>query len=146
MAAGFLNVDNNEVQEFLWDHFVPEDVMWGVSKYDAYRHLINEVRQGQQWLAGDLERGVMIRSWIRNPKVIEPHVMGNAMYLRSVFTDCLPLAWERGVEKIMVWTQYPTLASIVEKLGFTREGYFPRMHLVKGELLDMFVYSLERPQ
>lgn len=145
MAAGFLNIDTNEVQDFLWSHLVPEDIAWGISKYDAYRMLVNEVRQGNQWLAGDLERGVMFRVWIRNPKVIEPHLMGNAMYFRSVFADCLPLAWGKGVEKIMVWTQYPTIGAIIEKLGFTREGFFPRSHLVGGELLDMSVYSLERP-
>ena len=94
---------------------------------------------------GDLERGVVFRIVAYNRKVCEPHVMGNAFYIRSVFKDALPLAWSVGAEKLMVWTQHKSLGAIVEKLGFRLEGRFPRMHLVGGELQDLDVYSLEKP-
>lgn len=146
MAAAFLDIRRDDVQDFLWAHLVPSDIACGISKADAFRFVVDELMRGSQWLIGDLDRGVAFRVWMRNPKVIEPHVMGDALHLRGVMQDCLPLAWERGVEKVMVWTQHQALGRIVERLGFTREAFFPRTHLVGDTLLDLSVYSLERPQ
>lgn len=145
MAAGFLDIRDERVQEFLWEHLVPSDIRWDYTKADAFRYVFDQVMCGAQWLAGDLEREVVFRILVRNPKVIEPHVMGKGNYLRSVFAECLPLAWERGVEKVMIWTQHPSIGCIFTRLGFTKEGNFTRMHYANGQLQDLAVYSLERP-
>lgn len=146
MATDFLRIEDPAVQEFLWKYLVPQDVGERYSKIDAIRYITDEIVGGRMWLIGDLDRQVVFRCVAYNSRVIEPNVMGNAFYIRSVFRDALPLAWSLGVEKVMVWTQHKSLGAIVENLGFRQEGHFTRMHLVDGELLDLFVYSLERQQ
>lgn len=144
-AAKFLDIRDPAVQEFIWAHTVPSDIREDYTKLDAIRFIHDQIAAGQQWLLGDLEREVVFRVVAYNSKVYEPHVMGNAFYIRSVFQDALPLAWQVGAEKLMVWTQHKSLGAIVERLGFRLEGRFPRMHLVGGELQDIEVYSLEKP-
>lgn len=145
MATGFLNIRDERVQNFLWDHLVPSDLRWDYTRADAFRFVMDEVMLGSQWLVGDLDRNVMLRIAVHNPKVIEPHIMGDAAYMRSVVTESIPLAWERGIQKIMVWTQHQSIGVIMERMGFVKEGEFPRMHFSDGKLHDLAVYSLERP-
>ena len=146
MACHFLDIRDPLVQDMLWRYLEPQDIRHDYTKADALRFVYDEVVAGNQWLVGDLAREVMLRVWLRNPQVIEPHIMGNGLYIRSVIAESLPLAWERGVEKVMVWSQYPAVGQILLRLGFACEGQFRRMHLVDGQLLDLNVYSLERPK
>lgn len=146
MTAAVLSIDDPAVVEFLHDHLVPTDIRWDYRIDDALPYILGELENGNQFLIGDMARGVVFRCYVRNPRVIEPHVMGNALHIRSVFRDCLPLVWAMGVTKIMVWTQYPALGAIVQRLGFVQEGCFVRSHMVEDTMLDMSVYSLERPE
>lgn len=146
MAVGFLDITDERVQEFLWEHIVPADIACDYTKADAFKFIYEQVMRGSQWLVGDLDRRVMFRIFVCNPKVIEPHIMGSAVHMRTVFAEALPLAWERGVEKVMIWTQHKPIVAIFEHLGFEVEGHFKRMHMVNGELLDLTVLSLEKPK
>lgn len=144
--AEFLSIADQRVQDFIWKHIVPSDVRWDYTKADAFRFIFDQVMLGSQWLVGDLDRGVVMRIVVRSPKVIEPHIMGEGAYMRSVIKESIPFAWERGVEKIMVWTQHEAIGAIMSRMGFAKEGEFPRMHYADGQLHDIAVYCLERPQ
>jgi hypothetical protein len=76
--------------------------------------------------------------------VLEPHVMGNALRMRSVTKAAIPTAWELGYERITVWTQYPAIVAAMESIGFKQEACVPRCHLQDGELLDTYALSIEK--
>lgn len=145
MAAAFLDLADDRVQTFLWNHIVATDVRHDYTRADAFKLIYDEICRGDQVLVGDLDQDVVLRCWFRNPKVVEIHVMGTAMNFAKVFPDCIALAWKIGVEKIMAWLHHRSLGKICERYGFVQEGCFRRMHLAGGELHDLYVYSLERP-
>lgn len=72
--------------------------------------------------------------------------MGNGLRLRSVAKECLPLGWALGVERILAYTQYPTLAKLWQKIGLKLDACIPKAHLQGNELVDIYVLSLERPK
>lgn len=143
LSVGFLSIGDAAVQEFLWAHLVPSDIRHDYTRLDAIRFVQDEICAGRQWLVGDLDAGLLFRVVAVNPWVIEPHIMGRAAMLRSMFSECLPLARQMGVRKIMVWTQYPVIGRIVTRLGFVKEAHFSRMHPVGEDLVDLEVFSLE---
>jgi hypothetical protein len=143
MATGFLSIRDPQVQDFLWRHLVPTDIRHDYTLLDAIRFVADEVTAGRQWLVGDLDAGMVFRVVQVNPWVIEPHIMGRATALRTVFNESLPIARQMGVRKIMVWTQHAALGRVVERLGFVKEGNFSRMHPVGDKLIDLEVFSLE---
>lgn len=143
--TNFLDIRRADVQAFLWQHLVPSDIRWDYTRLDAMRHVQDEVNAGRQWLIGDMGAGLMFRVVVRSPKVVEPHIMGNAGALRSVLPDALKFGWERGVERVVIWTHIPRIISICERLGFTANGCIPKLHWNGVESEDIYVCSLERP-
>lgn len=140
----FLSIRDDAVQDFLWRHLVPTDIRHDYTRADALRFVCDQIHAGEQWLIGDLEAGLVFRCVLRNPKVLEPHIMGNPARLRSLLPAALALAWSRGITRVLVWTQHAPIARIVARLGFTHDASLPRLHLQGGELLDLHVLSLER--
>ena len=145
MAMQFLDARDEAVQEFLWQHLMPQDIRHDYTRADALAWVIAQVHAGEQWLVGDLQARLVFRCVVRNPRVIEPHIMGDPARLRSLLPEALALAWNRGIERVMVWTQYRVIARIVSRLGFTHEATITRAHLVEGELLDLHILILEKP-
>lgn len=141
-----LSIRDPWVQEFLWKYLIAEDIRHDYTKYDAIKYVYEQVSLGECLLVGDKETEVVFRCVSRNPKVIEPHVMGKGINLRKTFRECLPIAWERGFERVIVWTQYHSLVRIMTKLGMTLDGVVPRCHFQDSKLLDLYVLSLERPK
>lgn len=138
------NIKDPWVQEFLWKHLVPADIRYDYTKLDAMNLVAQQVRDGDCVLVGCRESGVMFRCVARNPLVLEPHVMGNAMRMRSVTKAAIPTAWELGYERITVWTQYPAIVAAMESIGFKHEACVPRCHLQDGKLLDTYALSIEK--
>lgn len=134
----------DECEEFLREHVPPEDIHHAFSLNDAMNWIRDGVATGDQLLIGDLERGVLFRLNVRNAKVSEVNMMGNALQLRSVAHESMKVLWERGVEQLMVFTQYKAMAGIVKRMGFEQRGYFPRVHWFGGRLVDVGVYCLEK--
>ncbi len=133
------------VQDFLWEYLVPEDIDHGFTKIDAIANIAGGVISGKQVLIGDKEAGVIFRCVIRNPKLLEVHVMGNGLRLRSVARECVHLGWALGVERMIAYTQYPTLAKLWQKIGLELVAQIPKAHLQGSELVDIYVLTLERP-
>lgn len=140
-----LSIRDPWVQEFLWKYLVPSDIRHDYTKVDAIKFIHDQVLSGEEVLVGDKEAEVVFRCVLRNPKILEPHVMGNGIRLRSVGKEALPIAWGMGVEKIVAWATYPTLAKVWKRLGFTLDAILPKYHLKDGQLHDVYVLSLERP-
>lgn len=133
------------VQEFLWKHLVPSHFRWDYTKLDAMKLVERQVYDGDVQLWGDMSVGFVFRAVVRNPKVIEPHIMGNGIYLRSALRAGLPICWGLGFEKIVIWTQHESIANIAEKMGFTRHAMVPRVNMdASGELQPMYAVTLEK--
>lgn len=140
-----LNVRDARVQEFLWQHLVPTDFRHDFTKLDAMRYVEQQCYEGVCQLWGDMDVGFAFRATVRNPKVLEPHIMGKGVFLRSAIQQGEAIAWGLGYEKIVIWTQHDKIADIAEKLGFERYGPLPRVHLGSdGELQDLWMLAREK--
>lgn len=135
------SIDDNWMQEFLWQYLVPSDIRYDYNKLDAMAYVRTQVRNGDCVLVGSREHRVVFRCVSHNPKVLEPHIMGNGVYVRSVTKAAIPVAWELGYEKIVVWTQYQALAAAMINIGFSQDAVIPRYHLHNGDLVDTHVLS-----
>ena len=138
------NIKDPWVQEFLWQHLVPTDIRYDYTKIDAINYIYREVLNGDCVLVGCKESGVMFRCVARNPKVVEPHIMGNGLRMRSVTKAAIQLAWQLGYERIIVWTQHPQIAAVMQSIGFKQEACVPRCHLEHGQLVDTYALSFEK--
>lgn len=141
----FLDLTDEGVQDFLWRHLVASDIRHDYTRADAMQYVYSQLASGEQWLIGDMAAGLAFRCVLRNPRVLEPHIMGNALRLRSLMPAALALVWPRGVQRVLVWTQHAPIARIVARLGFTHEATVRRVHLQEGELLDVHALSLAAP-
>jgi hypothetical protein len=138
------DIDDLWLQEFLWQYLVPSDIRHDYNKLDAMAHIRNKAREGDTVFIGCRESRVVFRCVQHNPKVVEPHIMGNGLRVRSVTQAAIPVAWALGYEKIVVWTQYPALAKAMLSIGFAQDAVIPRYHLHQGELLDLHVLSITK--
>jgi len=141
----FLDIRDNAVQDFVWRHLVPADIRHDYTRFDAMRYVYERLACGDEWLVGDMAAGLAFRCITRNPRVLEPHIMGNPARLRSLLPLALDIAWARGIERVLIWTQHASIARIVVRLGFTHEATVRRAHLSQHQLLDLHILSLERP-
>jgi hypothetical protein len=141
----FLDLRDEQVQDFLWRHLVASDIRHDYTRADAMQYVYGQLASGEQWLIGDMDAGLAFRCVLRNPRVLEPHIMGNALRLRSLMPAALALVWPRGVQQVLVWTQHAAIARILARLGFTHEATVRRVHLEQGELLDVHALSLAAP-
>lgn len=140
-----LNIRTQAVQDFLWHYLVPTDFRHDYTRLDAIKEVERQVYAGDCQLWGDMDANFMFRCMTRNPKVIEPHIMGDGMLIRTAFKEGLPIVWSLGYEKVVVWTNLESIAHIMARYGF-RCDRLPRMHMGPGgELLDQFVLTLEKP-
>lgn len=139
-----IDINDPWLQEFLWQHLVPSDIRHDYTKLDAMAFIIARAKTGQTVFIGCKESGVVFRCVEHNPKVIEPHIMGNGLRVRSVTKAAIPVAWKLGYEKIVVWTQHRALASAMRNIGFTQDAVIPRYHLHNGDLLDVYILSITK--
>lgn len=138
------DIDDPWLQDFLWQHLVPSDVRCDYTKLDAMAHIKAKAKVGEMVFIGCKQSGVVMRCVENNPKVIEPHVMGNGLRMRSVTKAAIPAAWNLGYERIVVWTQYKAIARAMLSLGFNQDAVIPQYHLHDGQLLDVYVLSLTK--
>jgi hypothetical protein len=146
MKLELLNIRTPAVQSFLWTYLEPSDFRHDYTKLDALKEVERQVYADECQLWGDLDANFMFRAVTRNPKVLEPHIMGDGMVFRSAISQGLPIVWSMGYEKVAIWTQFEQIARIVQKCGFTLDARLPRMHAdAEGNLLDLFVLTMEKP-
>lgn len=140
------SIDDDWMQEFLWQYLVPSDIRFDYNKLDALAFIRTQARSGDCVFVGCRESRVVFRCVQANNKILEPHIMGNGMRVRSVTKAAIPVAWNLGYEKIVVWTQYQALAAAMVNIGFTKDAVIPRYHLHNGVLHDTIVLSLDKGQ
>lgn len=148
----FLPIRDPAVQQFLWEHLTPTDIRHDFTKADAIKFVYDEIVAGRQWLVGDMDAGLAFRAHLRNPLVMEVHIMGSPARLRSLLQGALDLAWRKawngvnGIERIVIVTVYDSLAAILKPFGFVYEGSHPRAHWNGSELVALHVLTLEKPE
>lgn len=138
------DIDDPWLQDFLWQYLVPSDIRHDYTKLDALAFIRTRAKAGEMVFIGCKESRVVFRCVEHNPKVIEPHIMGNGLRVRSVTKGAIPVAWALGYERIVVWTQYKALAAAMTNIGFSEDAVIPRYHLHNGELLDLHVLSITK--
>lgn len=139
-----LDINDPWVLDFLEQYLEPQDIRHDYQLSDAIAYVREQVSWGNCLLVGCKESRVLFRCVAVNPKVLEPHIMGNGLRIRSVTKAAIPMAWSLGYEKIVVWTQHKALAAAMLNIGFTQDAVLPRYHLVNGELLDLNILSLSK--
>jgi hypothetical protein len=140
-----LDLSDERVQGFLWRHIEPGDFRWDYTRLDAMKEIESQVRDGMCQLWGDMDIPMVFRCSTPNPKVLEPHVMGDGRHLREGLRQGTEIAWGMGFELLRIWTQHEQIARIVEHCGFVRESIL-RKHWMSpaGELYDSHTLILER--
>lgn len=129
------------VQETLWKHIVPSDIHWACSKLEAMKQVQSMCDVGECYFIGDKEANFLLRIVVRNPFVIEPHIMGNGRRMREVITGAYPLVFAKGVKRINLYTQHISIARIMRKMGYSLVAVIPASHLHDGELVDVAVLT-----
>jgi hypothetical protein len=144
MRLELLDIRKQPVQDFLWTYIEPTDFRHDYTRLDAIKEVERQVYDRTCQLWGDLDANFVFRCVVRNPKVIEPHIMGDGRVIRTAFSEGLPKVWSMGFEKVVIWTHLGSIARIMERFGF-RCDQLPRMHMgPSGELLDQYVLTMER--
>ena len=146
MNLELLNIRTQAVQDFLWRFIEPADFRHDYTRLDAIKEVERQVYDGRCQLWGDLHAGLMFRCSLRNPKVLEPHIMGDGMLIRSGLQQGARIAWGMGIERLAIWTHHEQIARIVEKCGFKLTGRMPGLHMQpNGELADLYCLTMEKP-
>lgn len=142
-----LSIRDQKVQDFLWKHLEPCDFRHDYTRLDALKEVERQVLHEECQLWGDMEAQFMFRAVTPNPKVLEPHIMGDGRYLREAIRQGAPIAWGMGIQLLRVWTQHPQLVRIAEKCGFVFEAEHSHMLMAAdGELLNVYSLIMPRPQ
>jgi hypothetical protein len=146
MRLELLNIRDERVQSFLWQWLEPRDFRHDYTRLDAIKEVERQIYEGSMMLVGDMQAQVMLRVGIRNPKVVEPHIMGEGIKIRGAIEQGCLMAWERGFERVVIWTQHEPIARIVEKCGFRLDATIPALHMDStGALCAMSCLSMESP-
>lgn len=141
-----LSIRDPDVQTFLWEYLDPTDVRHDYTKLDAMKEIERQVYNGDCILFGDMAERFMFRVFVRNPRVCEPHIMGDGTKIRSGTEQGLQIAWAEGFEQVVVWTQHAKIARIMEHIGFTLRAHLPQMHMgLNGEMFDCYALTKGRP-
>jgi hypothetical protein len=138
-----LNIRDEAVQRFLWAHLEPTDFRYDYTLLDAIKEVERQVYAGECVLWGDLAVGIAFRAVVRNPLVLEPHVMGDGRHLREAMLQGLSVAWSLGFERVAVWTQHESIARILGHYGFARTD-LPALHMGRTGLQDLYLLTMTR--
>lgn len=142
-----LSIRDPKLQAFVWEHLDPIDIRWDYTQLDAIQEVARREAAGECEFWGDLSVPVVFRAEMANPKVLEPHVMGDGRFMRSALEQGVPIAWAMGVEVIRIWTQHEQIARIVERCGFAFEAEHRDMLMdADGRLLTVYSLTLRRSE
>ena len=138
----FLNIRDQWVQDFLWKYIIPEDVCKGYTKLDAINYIQDEIYAKNQVLIGNDK--VILRCEMKNKYVVEPHILGNGIYIRRTIEEAMAFARENTeMQRIVVWTHYPTIGRILKKCGFELSANLEKYYLNSSGLHDLLGYTKE---
>lgn len=132
------------VQDMLWVHMSPQDIHYRMTRLQAMNYLEQTFNSGDMYYLGDPSKHVLIRVVVRNPFVVEPHIMGNGRRLREATLEAIPIGFAKGAESIINYTQYDQLRRIYERIGFTHVATIPKSHFQDGKPVDIHVLTLTK--
>ena len=116
---------------------------WDFTTLQAINYLVQSCLAGEIRLLGDMEAQFVVVAQEQNCKVITLHIVGDGRKLRAAIKQGSQLAKLHGYEKMMIWTTFPTIARIAQRMGFALDATLPRYHISHGKLVDCYVLSLE---
>jgi hypothetical protein len=136
----FLNIRDQSVQDLIWKYVIPEDIREGYTKLDAIKYIEAEIYSGNQVLIGNDE--VILRCELVNKHVVEPHILGNGIYIRKTIEEAILLARDHSeMQRIVVWTQYKAIGRILEGCGFKLNATLEKYYLNSSGQHDMYGYT-----
>lgn len=144
MRIECLSIRDPAVQQFLWEHIQPGDFRHDYTKLDALRYLEAQCLAGDAHLYGDLSVPFVFYAVQRNPRVIEPHIMGDGRKLREAMAQGAKLAWAMGYERALIWTWHERIARICVRAGYSLEAAIPQAHLAHGTLHTLYCVTISR--
>lgn len=137
-----LNIRDQWVQDLIWKHIVPEDIRDGYTKLDALSFIHDQIYEGKQVLIGNDE--VILRCVLVNKHVVEPHILGNGIYIRKTIEEAIAYARDNTeIQRIVVWTHYPAIGRILLGCGFKLNATLEKYYLNSSGLHDLLGYTRE---
>lgn len=149
-AVRFLYPNDDAVAEFLWAHLVPRQIN-AASKGEAFRFVWDEVMSERQWLVGDLEAGLVFRVNLRNPVVLELHIMGNIARMRSAMAEGMAIAWTKNwsglgsIQRVVIVSTLEPMTRILPRIGWRHDHTIERAYWDGAHLQPLYLFSLENP-
>jgi len=142
IKTGFLNIRDQWVQDLIYKHIVPEDIQKGYTKLDCLNFIQDEIYAGNQVLIGNDE--VILRCVLPNKHVVEPHILGNGIYIRQTIEEAIVFASDNSeMQRIVVWTHYKSIGRILKGCGFELSATLEKYYLNSSGLHDLLGYTRE---
>lgn len=138
-----LSILDPAVQRFLFEHADPSMFRHDYTPLDGLNYMVNRCVNDGAKVIGDIKAGFCFFAEQRNPKVLEPHIIGDGTKLREATRQGMALAAALGYERMIIWTLDERLVRIAEKSGFRLCGRIPGLHLQADALRDVFVLEME---
>jgi hypothetical protein len=131
------------VQRFLFEHANPTSFRHDYTPLDGLNYIVGRCVNDGAKIVGDLDAEFLFYAEQRNPKVLEPHIIGDGTKLREAARQGMGIARALGYERMIIWTLDERLVRIAEKSGFRLCGRIPGLHLQAEKLQDVFVLEME---
>lgn len=141
----YLNPADEQVQEFLWRFMNPKDIHYSYTKFDAMKHIMDQLLTRRQSLYGDMVRGIAVRVEYPMPHIAVPHILGNAAYVRGLCRIGIPTTFAMGMKYIQIVTRFEPLIKILTPFGFKVCGRLPEAVMNhEGEPTDAVILTLSK--
>lgn len=138
----YMDPGSSAVQDFIWKYLVASDFYYKFSKFEAMKVILDMLSSRQSSLYGDLSLDVAIRCDFSAPRLVNPHFMGNAHYLRGIIKVFHPSIFAMGMDYIHVMTHNDAIARILLAYGYTNIGSMPSMSYVPASNTYLPVHML----
>ncbi len=144
MSLQWLQYDDPWVHDMLRKYVNPQDLHWSFDLDEAVRNCLYQAQAGDSLFLGSKEDNFLFRLVVRNPFVLEPHVMGDGTKIRRMVRAGEPMVFEKGFHSIMQYTQYAQHVRIFKQLGYKHVATIPSCHLQDGLLYSVAVLCKDR--
>jgi len=145
--TGFHSPDEPWIVKLLADLVDPEDIFQkpGYTQSDLLAYLTQLYRQGAAQFFGSKTAGILFRTYMPNPYVVEPHILGNGKYYIPLMRCGIDFLFKTTkVQKINIYTHLPSSRNIASRHGFTLEGTLTNSYLHRGSLVDVYILGLHK--
>lgn len=130
----------------LWTFTVPWHVRHDYTKLDCLKLFEKSWKDGESSFFGDVEKYVLLRTEIMNPKIVSVHVCGNGLAIRGVLREGMRRVFkEFKFDVVELWTFDVRLVAIQRAAGFKVVAHVPqRVYDDKGKMHDLTVMHYTR--